>query len=628
MNMSLNLNLFQYFAILCLCSANPIENKTLLHQYQINNNILISSICKVANDIADQKILTQDILIGNLGGQLKVFDANAFLRCISCPAVISDLTIKMTTKHLRKASLVILAMNKTDVSSIMNLIKTHRRSTIWHHMAKIICVVSPDLSYEQIETILQTFFLNGHLNVVVVYESVKGIVYETFKPHGRYYKILMMTNPRNSLQIFQDKLKNLEGFEYQVASVNNLNNSYINSLMIHFFHAIKDQQNCNFKLLNLHNLTVMKDYWRRRKMHLLINVATIINSPEPTLMTYEEKTYCRLIPIPQKTSFVLRFIIKPFDRFIWISIIFSILCAVAVWRLFRDFGAVDSHWKVAIAIFMIFIGQGLNFSRRNRTELLILLHLISISLFILSNAYESVITSFMIDPGEQNLKTVKDLLESNFRIIVGEAFKYNFKNSSDFSSIINSLDLPEETNDDKNIIEQKYAFIRLCDVAKQILSSQRSNKKFWSEYYYILNERIPSQFIRLEASFLNPYLERFQYFMDLSFEAGLPQMWKVFESHLISKLRNVEIENDFLTLKDLGPVFLIVFIGCTLSMFVLLFEIFHYEFIRHISWSSSYDKCRTYFGTILCKMGKKPKINVNRIFVQPRESDAQCAAIN
>ncbi|CAG9798201.1 unnamed protein product [Chironomus riparius] len=848
------------------------------------------------SEIIDQNIQTQDILIANFRGLQKDFDINDVARCVgdTHPVVVIDRMVKMTSKTLRKAAFTILQLNKIDVKSIAKLIQNQRHSSVWHHMSRIICIVPTGLSLNERLIILQNFFANGFWNFVVVYETVKGIEYESLKSSGSRYKRLTIVNPKYGHLIFPDKLKNLERFEYQVASVKNSNNSYISSLMINFLHTVTHQQNSTFKMLNLQNLTILEDYWRTRKLHLLINLVTVKYSPEPTLMIYEEKSYCALVPISEITSFFLVIITKPFDRFMWVLIGLSMVCSVTVWRLFLGRGAIDSHWKVAALWFMIFIGQGLDFSSKNRTVLLLLIHLISISIFILSNAYESIVTSFMIDPSQKHLKSIKDLLESNFEIAVGQAFKYNFRNSSEFSSItksfllqrqisdnkmvksickivkyalhqniqtqdilignfgglfknldlndvsrcisdrhpvvvtdltmkmttkslrkaslmivtinkidtnsivslirnqrgstiwhhmakiicvipnelslkqrqiilqnffvsgflnliivhetskgieteslkhfqdrykrlitsssksfslvfpdklknlegfeyqvatvknindsyisplmlhflriikdhqnsnykilnlknltelenywrsrkmhllinvvvikpsteptnayesfitsfmidpgesllksfkdlleskieivsgpafkyffrdssefsalVNSPDTPKGINFESNLIEQRYAFTKLCDLAEHVLNSKRSNNRYFSEYYYILQERIPNQFLRLEASFYNPFLERFQHYMDLSFEAGLPKMWKVFDSYDVSKLKNFHESKDYLELKDLGPVFLILFIGCILSAFVMIIEILYQRFWN---WTSN-----------------------------------------
>ncbi|KAL7014148.1 hypothetical protein ACKWTF_015766 [Chironomus riparius] len=94
------------------------------------------------------------------------------------------------------------------------------------------------------------------------------------------------------------------------------------------------------------------------------------------------------------------------------------------------------------------------------------------------------------------------------------------------SSRLNSSGLLLEA-DDSYIIKQSYVVIRTCDESKSTLSHKLANDRHVSDYYYLLPEELSWQYIQLEASHLNPFVERFQYFMDLCFQAGLPQMWKV-----------------------------------------------------------------------------------------------------
>ena len=111
------MNFMKYFAILIVISfAKPIKSWNFPHQYPINDNKLVKSVCKVLSEIVDQKIQTQDILIGNFGGLIKNIDSNDVASCVSDrhPVVVADLTMKMTTKNLRKASFVILTLNKID----------------------------------------------------------------------------------------------------------------------------------------------------------------------------------------------------------------------------------------------------------------------------------------------------------------------------------------------------------------------------------------------------------------------------------------------------------------------------------------------------------------------------------
>jgi len=111
------MQLLKLSAIFCIIFfAKPTQSKKFPLQNLISEQKLVKSICKITNDVIHQKTENQDILIGNLGSELKDFDINDVARCIDdrYPVVVTDFAMKMTTKYLRKASLVILTLNKTD----------------------------------------------------------------------------------------------------------------------------------------------------------------------------------------------------------------------------------------------------------------------------------------------------------------------------------------------------------------------------------------------------------------------------------------------------------------------------------------------------------------------------------
>lgn len=115
------MNFLRYIIVLCLVYST---NSTLIRTIsQTIDNKLLKSICKVINDITDQRIQTQDILIGRLEVESRSFDDSSIIKCISNrhPAVVSDLMNKMTTKYLRKASLVILMLDNNKIDRVCKL---------------------------------------------------------------------------------------------------------------------------------------------------------------------------------------------------------------------------------------------------------------------------------------------------------------------------------------------------------------------------------------------------------------------------------------------------------------------------------------------------------------------------
>ncbi|CAG9806800.1 unnamed protein product [Chironomus riparius] len=458
-------------------------------------------------------------------------------------------------------------------------------------MSKLLCI--PPISSTLIQRIqaLNVFSALGFLNVVLVHKT-DDILYETFEPFLNGLKIL--TNPEDSSLVFPDKVKNLNGMHFKVPyfyqpPVVDIKDGVLYSPMLYFLEAVGIAQNARVDLIFLPNSTHLIVNWLTRSMHLTINSGVGIKISEPKLLTYEKKSYCALVPVPLKASFFHVIFIEPFDSFTWIFIALSVLSSVAVWRMFQSRGAVDSHWKVAFGIFTIFIRQGADFSLRNRTVLVLLLNIICLTTFLLSNLYEGALPSLMIKPSySHRLQTVDDLLNSNYEINANPLFKYTLRNSSLVQAMaprLNTLSLVIGEDDGKLVIDQHYVFIRTCDVAEITLKHKLPNGRAVSDYYYLLSEELSWQFIQLEASYFNPFLERLQYFMNLSFQAGLPQMWKVMASQDYSQYEGKQKidERSFLELQDLVSIFGLLIIGSGLSAIVLFAEIFYHDCLHNLN---------------------------------------------
>ncbi|KAL7013822.1 hypothetical protein ACKWTF_015605 [Chironomus riparius] len=215
----------------------------------------------------------------------------------------------------------------------------------------------------------------------IIYEILYSLAYE-----GKIIK-----NPDDSTLIFPDKLKNLKGYEYRVPLYYQpplITNHRIATPLQYFLKAIAFVQNARFKILLMENSSQFITLWGRRQMDLTLNTAIAVKLPSRRLFIYDKKSYCALVPIPQKAALFDLIFIKPFDGLTWMLFGVAIISSVAVWKLFHDRGAVDSHWRLAAGIFKMFIGQGAAFSHRNRFVLAVLLNIICCSVFILSNLYE------------------------------------------------------------------------------------------------------------------------------------------------------------------------------------------------------------------------------------------------
>ncbi|CAG9810338.1 unnamed protein product [Chironomus riparius] len=353
------------------------------------------------------------------------------------------------------------------------------------------------------------------------------------------------------------------------------------------------------------------------QMQLIINTALLFENNSPKLINYEKIGFCALVPIPPKVSTFRFLIIMPFDYRIWTPLVVSIAGSFIVWWLYRGRGAVDSHWLLLAEIYKLFFGQGFTLSRYNHFMLLTLMQLICWLMFVIGNAYESEITSCMIEPFNENrLESVADLLVSDYEIVTDQGFTFMLNNSDGFEALkskIKMTDLQIIARFYAEIKQKRHVLIGMCDVLDVDLKRKFKNGLV-SDHFYMLPEVILWDFVRLEAGYFNPYLERFQFYMDLSFQAGLPHMWKVF-GELDRSRKSVTEESimDSLGYEDLYQVYLVLIILHGVSVLVFFCEIFYHDCLRNIRGHQMLDCVRW-----VRKLFKKSKKSRQIIAVQPR----------
>lgn len=103
----INVQAVQYYS---LSSTNLIPKSSF------EDHKLIKSICKIASEIVSSKTDTQDILIANSGGQMWSSIVNDITKCIynGTAVVVTDLKTNLVETTLRRAEVVILALNQID----------------------------------------------------------------------------------------------------------------------------------------------------------------------------------------------------------------------------------------------------------------------------------------------------------------------------------------------------------------------------------------------------------------------------------------------------------------------------------------------------------------------------------
>ncbi|KAL7035799.1 hypothetical protein ACKWTF_008564 [Chironomus riparius] len=500
---------------------------------------------------------------------------------------------------------------------------------------------------------LEVFSSHGLIDVAILTEINSKIKYSALQIVNG--SLTTLTNVKNGNNLFPDKLKNLMGYKYRIVVYNQLprlmmKDGNVQSSMTYFMDAVAAKQNATIQYIQIENHKDFSEYWEDREMDLTLNTGvTFVNTGSfPKLLTYEETGYCALVPLPSKVSLSEMIYIKPFDIFIWCLLILSIALSACIFKVFRSRGAVDSHWLLVYGIFVMFIGQGMQFSRNNRMVLSILLQIIIFVIFVLSSLYEGEITSFMIQPIQRNrLSRFDQIPFSEYEILTDATFGYLMKDSEEFMAMksrINTSIHRLEKGYGTEILRQHFIFLFRCDKAEWDIGRSLRAGGTVSDYYYLLPDRIFNHFVRLEASFLNPFIHKLQNIMDLAFEAGLPQNWKIFG--LMGKIRHSKHSSTdnptYLELEDLMQVFYIIIVGLAISTFVLLVEIFFHSFLRNLHFAYLGRRLRS----AIVRMGtnkKKPKrsehgalyyilhqhkkikrlrqLKVRKIFVQSRSNE-------
>lgn len=382
--------------------------------------------------------------------------------------------------------------------------------------------------------------------------------------------------------LFPDFLKNLEGQSYKALIYQQkprvmIKAGKVQSQLLKFLIAVAQKQNAKIVLMVVKGPEAVANVYLNRQMHLTINTAAIIKKnrkfEDPKLLTYEETGLCALIPRPSNSFALL--LLRPFNWKIWSAFLSSLLVAGVVWRLFKGRGAIDNVWTFFAGIFAFFLGQSISF-RRNHFILTTMLQIIIFAMIILSCLYQGELSANMIEPPtHRKLSTFDELYESDYKLLMSEYGNFMMSKFDNYEKIQPRINTSGKNLYDANfkiLANEKYALVMQCYLAE--FSFEHSNAK---KFYYLLDHQILKHFVRLEASYINPYLDRLQELMDWSFEAGLQQAWKVTFNLNIYKPQSTEVET-FLKLGDFGQVFCILGIGLLAATLVYIIEILHHNF--------------------------------------------------
>ena len=508
-----------------------------------------------------------------------------------------------------------------------------QESSFWKNTEKFIFISTRPAFDYQIRKTFHLFYSFGVMNTITVVPEKNYFLVFSYNPYLQDdVPIEIDPMETNTSKIFESKLKNLYNYNYKIVSyVESPPFLYQNKL---FMDEICRIQNASIGLevkLNNQDSDFVPQYVKlltEKKVDLTLNtgVKTIYNyNPLPSVITYDEKAFCAMVPNPQRTSF-FELILKPFDGWTWIALLLTVAVCAFVWKLFKFFypNAGDSTWFFMFGVFANFLGQSLKFRGNQRTQVL-LVQICIVMTFILGNNYQSILTTFMTESREgKRLTTIDELMKSDYFFKVDPTFHDKIKESQDFQQFeknMEELPIYLPVADFSQSSKKNIVFIMRCNVAEMYFDNLGPTEGP-VEHYYMLPEKFYKSLASFELADDSPHRSFLQHFSDLVFESGIRQYWKNFILRL--KDNRGEIEQRFFTdeeyllkLADLSGVFIVWSICLLVCVLVLLLEIFLHDFMLNLNWQKIKENLFCQISQNTKAKGKKQKMKVKFIQVKP-----------
>ena len=404
--------------------------------------------------------------------------------------------------------------------------------------------------------------------------------------HLKPMKMLPSENNTNVDYVYPDHLIDLEGDTYKALAfpqrprLYKLPNGEYHGIDIMFMKTVAEKQNANFnitKYIEIPNKARFKKIYNlemtRQTVDMTINTA-VTSLNEYTLKifkminTFDVNGFCALVPYPQRTSFLGQ-MLTPYDFYTWIMFIITIGICFFIWKMFNLMGneREDSAFYFMYGIIAYFLLQSIPF-RNNRIIQRSLLQICIFMMFILGNAYQSLIISFISESRYgATLKTFDELMQSNYSLKVDPLFYYMLNLTDDNSIKIGNV---RTINSFVNIInfQQEYAnntaIVLRCDVADYIMYAGDHDTKA-IDYFYLLSDHIYSYYESFSLSKFSPHHKKLQHLSTLIFESGIRQHWKEFEKYddIRGKIETNKINNEeyLINFDDLFGVFYLLGFG-------------------------------------------------------------------
>lgn len=294
------------------------------------------------------------------------------------------------------------------------------------------------------------------------------------------------------------------------------------------------------------------------------------------VFTSDENSYCALVPYPPRLT-VIHFLLKPFDGWTWVIMFAATVgCAIFWQRMTKN---LRSTFDFVYFVIVTFLGQAIPL-KTDKKVLVMLLQFCIFMTFVMGNAYQSMIISYMTTSRDGiRLKTFNDLFSSGMRIKAESIFT-TLMNESEDRAIIDRLE-EIEVGAYCEDVGQNVAFISLCDSLNFFYNYNNSFATHpcdYAEHYYLIHDEEKFNFIeKFYLAFFSPFKDYIQLWFDRTLETGIRKYWQnrltpqaiVKQKRETSRMLN---EAFLLRMPDVEGVYYILCAGLGIAFVVWVFE--------------------------------------------------------
>lgn len=247
-------------------------------------------------------------------------------------------------------------------------------------MSKFI-VISSNIDATKHNETLNSFEYLHMMNCFVIFEDEKEIkvkISNIFTPD----EILTLHENQENLTelLFPNEFKNLSNYNLTILTLiqpplaSYDENGKLVCQYCPFLDIIQERFKMNFTIHVLARgdrksnayatlaLYIVEIFTFRNYNNLYVNINRHYRFPGniPKLRTFDPSDRCFMVTRPPKIPIYEQILIKPFDNSIWMLLAITTGCCALVWRIYKNFGAVDSHWNFLFVSFGYFLGQSIN----------------------------------------------------------------------------------------------------------------------------------------------------------------------------------------------------------------------------------------------------------------------------